>query len=217
MIVDFIGAAWARSTDTGESLATAAVRLVSLNHRRYGGHVVHAGMGLVVLGIAASSLYRIESQQTVLRPGESMDVGPAKITVQSINDIKGPNYTGTEARLVAALPSGEEAQLRPQIHWYPKSTDRAGNPQAVSKVSIHSGLTRDLWVVMAADAQGVCSFKVLVLPLLAWIWVGSIVLGLGTVVCLLPRSSTAAEAAEAPAAATSRLRPSRARAARQVA
>lgn len=194
LITDLISAAWSRFDKLGESAPKAVFRLIDSNHRRYGGHLVHAGVALLVIGIAGSSVYRTESEPKVLRPGESMQVGSFKITAKSVDEIKGPNYAGLQGTLVATSATGQQAELLPQVHWYPKFTDRDGNVQQVSKVSIHPSWRQDLWAVMAADEHGVCSFRVLVFPLMAWIWVGGIVMGLGTIFCLTPRLTRAAEA-----------------------
>ncbi len=46
---------------------TALARLVGKNRRRYGGYVIHVGIVMVFVGIAASSAFRIEEQQHAQR------------------------------------------------------------------------------------------------------------------------------------------------------
>src|SRR5947208_5071473 len=50
---ELVHGARTRRSATGEALPLAAVRLVGRNRRRYGGYLVHAGMALLFLGIAA--------------------------------------------------------------------------------------------------------------------------------------------------------------------
>ena len=54
---------------TGEGWPRALARLVGRNRRRYGGYLVHAGIALLFLGVAASSAF-IEQRDVRLSPGE---------------------------------------------------------------------------------------------------------------------------------------------------
>ena len=64
----------ARQAILHERAPRALVRIVGKNRRRYGGYVVHVGIVAMFVGIAASSVFRIEKQQT-LEPGQSMTIG----------------------------------------------------------------------------------------------------------------------------------------------
>jgi len=52
-----------------ENFATAIVRLVWRNKRRYAGYIVHLGIVLIFFGIAGSAAYQTETQQLVERGG----------------------------------------------------------------------------------------------------------------------------------------------------
>ena len=62
-----------RVRNHGENVVTALGRLIWRNKRRYGGYVVHVGVVLVFIGIAASSAYQSEAVQ-MLAPGEHLVV-----------------------------------------------------------------------------------------------------------------------------------------------
>src|SRR3712207_3049047 len=64
----------ARRAMTGEALPLALVSLVRRNRRRYGGYLVHLGMALLFVGVAASSAFE-DSRDARLRPGQETRIG----------------------------------------------------------------------------------------------------------------------------------------------
>src|SRR5215212_3387488 len=63
----------ARRIATGERLPVALVQLVGRNRRRYGGYLVHVGLALLLLGVAASAAF-VDQRDARLRPGQSTKV-----------------------------------------------------------------------------------------------------------------------------------------------
>ena len=59
--------------------AAALLAIVSRNRRRYGGYIVHAGIVVLLIGIAASSSFQTNRDVT-LRPGESAVVDGRTVT-----------------------------------------------------------------------------------------------------------------------------------------
>ena len=51
----------------------ALVGLIRRNRRRYGGYIVHAGLAVMLIGVAASSSFQ-HSQDVVLSPGQKASV-----------------------------------------------------------------------------------------------------------------------------------------------
>ncbi|MBI5105714.1 MAG: heme lyase CcmF/NrfE family subunit [Solirubrobacterales bacterium] len=69
----------ARRAMTGEAPPTALLSLVRRNRRRYGGYVVHLGMAVLFVGVAASSAFQ-SSKDVRLKPGQSVKVGDYRST-----------------------------------------------------------------------------------------------------------------------------------------
>ena len=67
---EFVRGAARGASMTGESWPRALVRLAGRNRRRYGGYLVHAGIAVLFLGVAASSAF-IEQRDVRLSPGET--------------------------------------------------------------------------------------------------------------------------------------------------
>ena len=64
------------------------------NRRRIGGQIVHVGVALVAIGIAASSSYQVERQATLQR-GETMRVGSHSIRFDGLSDFSGKRLPAT--------------------------------------------------------------------------------------------------------------------------
>ena len=72
------GAAGRRAL-AGGSMPSALVGVVSRNRRRYGGYIVHVGVVVLLIGIAASSSFQTK-RDVVLKPGESAVIDGRTIT-----------------------------------------------------------------------------------------------------------------------------------------
>src|SRR5271154_3756223 len=75
---EFFRGARARRAMAGEAAPLALVALVRRNRRRYGGYIVHIGMAVLFIGVAASSSFEHQTQLS-LSPGQSTHVGPYRI------------------------------------------------------------------------------------------------------------------------------------------
>src|SRR5271157_5271861 len=64
----------ARRAIAGEAAPVALLALVRRNRRRYGGYIVHIGMAVLFIGVAASSSFQHASELS-LSPGQSTRVG----------------------------------------------------------------------------------------------------------------------------------------------
>jgi cytochrome c-type biogenesis protein CcmF len=175
----------ARQALLHESAPRALGRLVGKNRRRYGGYIIHIGIVCMFTGIAASSIFRTEVQQT-LKTGEEMQVGRYTLRYDRIDT----QEDGHVQRLMAVLPvfvDGRQLDtLRPEKRFYKKPK------QPTTEVANRSTLREDLYVVLGSyDPQTqLVTVLAYVNPLVVWIWIGGLILALGTAVAVWP---TAAE------------------------
>ena len=153
---------------TGGGWPRAAALLVS-KRRRYGAYLAHVGLAVLVIGIAASQFWQ-QSRDVTLQPGEQVSVGGYDVT-----------YVGTEQRqladhteLVAALMLGGE-RLEPA-----RATYAGLGGQALTHVAIRSTPVADLYIILVGTgANDSASFRILVNPLVTWIWAGGAIIILG--------------------------------------
>jgi cytochrome c-type biogenesis protein CcmF len=156
---EFWGGAAARRRLTGEPGAAALVGLIARNRRRYGGYVVHIGVVVLLIGIAASSSFQT-NREVELRPGQSSEVDGRTITYVK------PTVAVDEEKItfgsLLRIEEGGEVVgfLRPSRRYFRPagqtgliSTYFAG--EATSEVGLRAGVDDDLWIAEQPDISGV--------------------------------------------------------------
>src|SRR5690606_13031972 len=69
---EFYRGARSRQRATDENFFSALLSLPMQNRRRYGGYIVHLGLGLFFVGLTGSSVFKIELEPRDLKIGETM-------------------------------------------------------------------------------------------------------------------------------------------------
>jgi cytochrome c-type biogenesis protein CcmF len=178
---EFHRGATARIAMVGESYGRALLRLIEKNQRRYGGYVVHLGVVFMFIGVTMSSVYRVEELHTV-DPGESFTVGEFTMTYNSLTDLSDDHVARLAANLDISRDGEQIGELAPEKRFYRRPE------QPATEVDYRSTLSEDLYVILGSvgENQTTATFQVYVNPLVAWLWIGGIVLVLGTFVCVVP-------------------------------
>jgi cytochrome c-type biogenesis protein CcmF len=153
-----------RSAIAHETPPVALLALVRRNRRRYGGYVVHIGMAVLFVGVAASSSFQ-HATELGLSPGQSTHVGAYTVRYVRPTATITPKYdaahTGATLSLGAVLDVSKHGQhvstLRPSQGYYDSGDPSQGSVghfvggQAVSHVSMDAGITRDVWSAIAPN------------------------------------------------------------------
>jgi cytochrome c-type biogenesis protein CcmF len=150
----------ARRRLSGEPAAKALAGLVARNRRRYGGYVVHAGVAVLLIGIAASSSFQT-NRDVNLRPGESTVVDGREIAY-----VKPTVAVDDEKITVGSLLRVEEdgelvGYLRPSQAFFRPTGQEAGMigtyfaGEATSEVGLRAGLGDDLWIAERPNVAGI--------------------------------------------------------------
>ena len=168
----------ARHRARGENWAAALMGVVSGNPRRYGGYVAHIGILIVTLGIAASATFRTEREATLV-PGQQLTVSGQTVRLQSVWGREEPQRSVIGATLeVLGKESAVIGTITPRMNFYRVSDTPVPTPD------VRSGFRGDLYVnLMAFEPSGAnATVKVIVEPLVPWIWFGGGVIVLGAVI-----------------------------------
>ncbi|HZP40857.1 MAG TPA: heme lyase CcmF/NrfE family subunit [Candidatus Binatia bacterium] len=175
----------ARQAMLGERAPRALARLVGKNQRRYGGYLVHVGVVAVFVGVAASSVFRVEAQQT-LEAGEEMQAGKFRLRYERISSEEDAHLSRLAAVVSVWRDGRQIATLTPEKRFYKKPQ------QPTTEVAMRPTLTEDLYLVLGSydPPTGVVTILAYVNPLVGWIWIGGVIMALGTAVTMWP---TAAE------------------------
>ncbi|OQY24794.1 MAG: hypothetical protein B6I34_03250 [Anaerolineaceae bacterium 4572_32.1] len=153
--------------------------------RRYGAYIVHLSVVLIVAGIVGSSFYKTE-RQVVLEQGESVMVKGYELVYEGADF----EVTQEKQRNAATLAVYRDGRLLDRLT--PESNFHWNIQQRVSEVDIHYSLIEDLYAVLAGlEEEGALGiFQVFVNPLVNWIWLGGVLMILGTAVALWPSTAT---------------------------
>jgi cytochrome c-type biogenesis protein CcmF len=172
-----------RRRRTGEVIPLALLRLLIRNRRRYGAHVVHLGIVLIAIGITGSSVYQNEVQ-VALAQGESVDVQGYTLDYQDFISKELPDQQQFTAIVDVRRGDRGLGTLRPkkEFHWTIE--------QWVTEVAIRTTLREDLYVILAGfEESGLASFRVLVNPLVVWLWIGGAALLIGGAMAWWPMAA----------------------------
>jgi cytochrome c-type biogenesis protein CcmF len=158
--------------------------------RANGGMVVHLGVVVLAVGLVAATSFRSQTE-LALRPGHPVAYSGHTFVFEGLRTVATPQRTATEAvvRLDGAI-------FTPAVSKY-------GGPdsEAVGTPAIDSGLFGDVYLTFDAlgangpttGAQVIPSLRpgsaaigVVIEPLLAWMWAGGLIIGLGGLLALVP-------------------------------
>ena len=169
----------ARKSHRGGSYLSGMVDLTLVNTRRYGGYVVHLGMVLIFIGIAGSA-FNIDRQADLL-PGDSLAIEDYSVKLLRIEDGKTPNYDWVSTVLEVSKNGEVLGEHDPQKHFYRASE------QPTSEVRRYSTFREDLYLVFSGiTEENKATVQVYLNPLVRWVWIGGIVMFLGTIVIMIP-------------------------------
>lgn len=177
LFMEFFSGTRTRHTVFAESYPKAFWNLVIKNKRRYGGHIIHFGVVLIFMAFAGN-VFNMEKQVS-LKPGESFKIKNYTLRFDSLS-----NYpTANKDKVVATLTVFKDARKVGVIS--PEKSMYHGQKQPTTDVAIHTNLKEDLYVILAGYEKDFATFKVIVNPLVIWLWIGGGVMGLGTIVVML--------------------------------
>jgi cytochrome c-type biogenesis protein CcmF len=186
-------AARGRSRVTGEGLVRALGQTLGQNRRRYGGLVVHAGVVLLAMGIATSSVAKLEGEAT-LRRGESLDLGRYRVEFQGLGASQQATHLLVSAEVKVFERGRHVGTLMPGQRIYPN----AQSPFATVHIRHRPG--HDLYLILGGfDRSGAwATLKAQIHPMIAWIWIGGLVVVLGGALALWPQGGRVPAAVTAP-------------------
>jgi len=185
IVLEFYRGTRARQALMGEPPVTALAHLVNKNRRRYGGYVIHVGVVMAFVGIAASAAFRIEEQHS-MKAGDSIEVGGYTLTYQGMRSSDTPHTASMLAEITVARGGQVLTTMYPEKRFYKRQQ------QPTTEIALRTTLREDLYLVLGSydDKSGLMTLQVFINPLVVWLWLGGITMVLGTMIVMMP---TAAE------------------------
>jgi len=159
--------------------------------RANGGMVVHLGVVVIAVGITAATSFA-QRTELALRLGQTVRFDGHAFVFEGLEKVTSPSRSATEAKI--KIDGG--GVFRPAV------TQFAGaNSEAVGTPAIDSGFTGDIYLTFTAIGgtgpataaqefpnlpKGAVAVGVVVEPLVAWIWTGGLLIGLGGLLAVSP-------------------------------
>ena len=157
-------------------------RARSLPRSAYGTTVAHAGMGLTVLGIVATSAWQSERIVT-MQPGETTEIAGYQLAFRGVAPGRGPNYEEQVGIFTVSRGGSPVTELAPAKRLYDAPR------QATTEAAIHVGVGGDLYAVLGDEVGngGGWVVRLYFNPLVRLIWIGAVVMALGGALSLSDR------------------------------
>ncbi len=152
-----------RRATSADSRSVAALSMIRRNRRRYGGYIVHVGIAVLFIGVAASATFQ-RSHYVELRPGRSDVVAGFKMTEQrpTAAIVTDPTSTGALLTLGAVIRVSRAGHyvgtLHPTAQFFADPSGAEGpvgsllGGTSVSELSLDSSLRRDLSAALDAPS-----------------------------------------------------------------
>lgn len=152
-------------------------RSFATSRRRVGGQIVHFGIAVMAIGIAVSSSYQVERQET-LRRGESMRVGSHSVRFDGLSMVEEPR----RRVLRASLTLDGRHSLAPALNLYRNASDPTASP------AVRESPGTDVYAILVEAARdgSAATIRILLNPLVTWLWFGGAVVLVGAVLAALP-------------------------------
>ena len=136
--------------------------------------VAHLGIGFLILGVTASSIWQ-EEKIIKIKLNDEFKINKYGIVFKEIVEIRESNYVAIRGIFeVYDNKNNIITKLNPENRYYPITNS------FTSEVSIHTNLFRDLYIVLGEGSSKTgWIVRSYYNPLVVWIWIGSLAIFLG--------------------------------------
>jgi cytochrome c-type biogenesis protein CcmF len=146
----------------------------------WGAALAHAGVGVMILGVAATS-YEVERIANV-RPGEVMNLGAYELALKDVQRRDGPNYRDTVAVFEVRKGGVLDGMAEPAKRIYPArqmpTTEVARLTRGFGQIYVSLGET---------SADNAVPVRAYWKPFVLFIWLGPVLMAFGGGLSLLER------------------------------
>jgi cytochrome c-type biogenesis protein CcmF len=142
--------------------------------------VAHFGVAVALAGMAANAAFTSE-RLAVVKPGETLSVGPWLVQLQGVTPTAGKNWTAMEGELLATRGRGP-ITLRPQTRYF------SNPPTETNEAAIDTFWNGQLYTVIGKpDEAGGWQMRLWWKPFVTLIWLGGALIALGGAIALFGR------------------------------
>ena len=166
-------------------------RAVGLPRSAYGSALAHAGVGVTVIGIAATAW--ATEDIAVMKPGDRMTNGRTAIVLQQVFPRTGPNFRELVGRFRIEIDGKERGDIEST-----KRTFITRNNMQTTEAGIRTFGVSQVYVSLGEiQPDGSVGVRMYTKPLMLLIWIGSLIMGLGGALSITDRRFRVATPAKA--------------------
>ncbi|MDP1809569.1 MAG: heme lyase CcmF/NrfE family subunit [Actinomycetota bacterium] len=188
IIIEFYRGAAARHRMTGEGYLTAFINLIWRNKRRYGGYIIHIGAAMIFLAFVGGP-FKQQVEET-LTPGQSLNIGNYKIVFERMYQYPGAKKItiAADMTLYDRLTGKPVGTVTPRKEFFEQTGGGGEDKQPWTRVAVRSSMKEDVYFIFSPDETGkqAAGFKVMINPLMRWMWIAGFVMTFGTIIVFWP-------------------------------
>lgn len=159
--------------------------LKRLKAHYWGMQIAHVGVLIVAMGIGVTSSLSVE-KDIAMKVGDKVHINNYDFTLVEFDEVRGQNYDATQAEIKVEKKGKFVTTLYPQKRNYVVSS------MPMTEAGIQTRFFRDLYVALGEpiddkNPEGNWAVRIYVKPMIAWLWLGAIIMALGAVISMLDR------------------------------
>ena len=158
-------------------------RFRGLPRSTHGTAVAHFGVGVMVIGIIATTAYQSE-RVLVMKPGETVEFAGYTLTFKGAAPQRGPNYKEEVGVFSVMRGTSAVTELHPSKRLYDAP------PQPTSEAGIYAAWSGNLYAVLGDEqttAEGGYAVRLYFHPMVTLIWFGTVLMFIGGLFSLSDR------------------------------
>ena len=161
--------------------STSLKRLIVLPRADFGKFFAHSGLGITMFAIAALTSWEKEDIR-VVPVGGSWKIAAYELKLNSVENVRGPNYFSTMGVIAVSKDGQLLTVLRPEKRNYPVAQ------MPTTEAAIDYRLSRDLYVVLGdQQSDNSWTIRTYLKPFTNWIWGGCALMAVGGLLSLTDR------------------------------
>ena len=187
ILEEFIRGIRSRRKVQNETVITALISMVRKNRSRYGGYIVHLGIVFMFVGFTGRAFN--QELEFPIKKGQFQKFGSYQFEFISLQELERPNHFAWVAGLNVWNDQNEIiTRLSPEKRIYFHRDPNPDRRQPHSELSIFSTVFKDIYSIFSGIdiEQEIAYIKIMINPLVWWVWLGGWVLVAGTLIALWP-------------------------------
>ncbi len=185
---EFVKGVRVRKNKFKESIFISLFRMIEKNRSRYGGYIVHLGIVLMFVGFTGHAFDK--EKEFGIQVGQSEKVANYNFELIRMHEEERSNHYAwiTDLR-VTGISGNFITNLRPEKRVYFHKNPDINKRQPHSELDIYSTFNKDIYSIFSSVSSdnSIAFVKIMINPLVKWVWIGGYILAFGTIIALWPR------------------------------